>query len=275
MKSKIHEYNKNNSIVMSKKTILITGASSGIGLEMAKILASKNYNLILVARNLDRLKSIKDDLEAKYSSKVKIVRKDLSLSGNAEALYHEIKKEKLEVEYLINNAGIGNYGNFIETSLQEELNMIELNIASVVVLTKLFSQDMVKKGSGNIMNIASLLSFLPFPYYSVYSATKSFVLAFSETVNAELEGTGVMVKALCPGPIDTRFTTNEMASTNAYKTNKPVLPEVVAQEGVTLLLNTKTKKIVGFTNWFISNLPRVTPDFIMIKIKKNLASQIK
>jgi short-subunit dehydrogenase len=257
---------------MEKYTI-ITGASSGIGLEMAKILASKNYNLILVARNLDRLQSIKNDLEAKYSSKVKIVRKDLSLSGNAEAFYHEIKKEKLEVEYLINNAGIGNYGNFIETSLQEELNMIELNIASVVTLTKLFSQDMVKRGSGNIMNIASLLSFLPFPYYSVYSATKSFVLAFSETVNAELEGTGVMVKALCPGPIDTGFTTNEMATTNAYKTNKPVLPEVVAKEGVKLLLNTKTKKIVGFTNWFISNLPRVTPDFIMMKIKKNLASQ--
>ena len=258
-----------------EKYIVITGASSGIGLEMAKILASKNYNLILVARNFDRLQSIKHDLESKYSIKVKIFRKDLSLSANAEALYLEIKKENLEVEYLINNAGVGNYGHFIETSLQEELNMIELNISSLVILTKLFSQDMVKRGSGSIMNVASLLSFLPFPYYSVYSASKSFVLAFSETVNAELEGTGVMVKALCPGPIDTGFTTNDMAKTNAYKTNKPVLPEGVAKEGVKLLLNTKTKKIVGFTNWFISNLPRITPDFIMMKIKKNLASQIK
>lgn len=257
---------------MEKYTV-ITGASSGIGLEMAKILASKNYNLILVARNFDRLQSIKNDLESKYSIKVKIFRKDLSLSANAEALYLEIKRENLEVEYLINNAGVGNYGHFIETSLQEELNMIELNISSLVILTKLFSQDMVKRGSGSIMNVASLLSFLPFPYYSVYSASKSFVLAFSETVNAELEGTGVMVKALCPGPIDTGFTTNDMAKTNAYKTNKPVLPEGVAKEGVKLLLNTKTKKIVGFTNWFISNLPRITPDFIMMKIKKNLASQ--
>ena len=220
---------------MEKYTV-ITGASSGIGLEMAKILASKNYNLILVARNFDRLQSIKHDLESKYSIKVKIFRKDLSLSANAEALYLEIKKENLEVEYLINNAGVGNYGNFIETSLQEELNMIELNISSLVILTKLFSQDMVKRGSGSIMNVASLLSFLPFPYYSVYSASKSFVLAFSETVNAELEGTGVMVKALCPGPIDTGFTTNDMAKTNAYKTNKPVLPEGVAKEGVKLLL---------------------------------------
>ena len=257
---------------MEKYTV-ITGASSGIGLEIAKILASKNYNLILVARNFDRLQSIKNDLESKYSIKVKIFRKDLSLSANAEALYLEIKRENLEVEYLINNAGVGNYGHFIETSLQEELNMIELNISSLVILTKLFSQDMVKRGSGSIMNVASLLSFLPFPYYSVYSASKSFVLSFSETVNAELEGTGVMVKALCPGPIDTGFTTSEMTTTNAYKTNKPVLPEGVAKEGVKLLLNTKTKKIVGFTNWFISNLPRITPDFIMMKIKKNLASQ--
>jgi short-subunit dehydrogenase len=254
---------------------LITGASSGIGYEMARILAERKHNLILVARNFERLQSIRDDFEAKYSIKVKIFRKDLSTPANAEALYKEIQKENVQVEYLINNAGVGNYGQFINTSLQEELNMIELNISSLVVLTKLYSQDMVKRGSGSIMNVASLLSFLPFPYYSVYSATKSFVLAFSETVNAELEGTGVMVKALCPGPIDTGFTTSDMAATKAYKTNKPVNPEFVAKEGIKLLFNKKTKKIVGFNNWFISNLPRVTPDSIMMKIKKNLASQIK
>lgn len=254
---------------------LITGASSGIGYEMAKILAERNHNLILVARNFDRLQSIRDDFEAKYGIKVKIFRKDLAMASNAEALYLEIKKENIHVDYLINNAGVGNYGEFTKTSLQEELNMIELNISSLVVLTKLFSQDMVKRGQGKIMNIASLLSFLPFPYYSVYSATKAFVLAFSETVNAELEGTGVIVKTLCPGPIDTGFTTPEMAKTNAYKANKPVMPEYVAAEGIKLLFNKKTKKIVGFNNWFISNLPRITPDFIMIKIKKKLASQNK
>lgn len=253
---------------------LITGASSGIGYEMAKILAERKHNLILVARNFDRLQGIRDDFEPKYGIKVKIFRKDLSMASNAEALYLEIKKENVQVDYLINNAGVGNYGEFTKTSLQEELNIIELNISSLVVLTKLFSQDMVKRGQGKIMNIASLLSFLPFPYYSVYSATKAFVLAFSETVNAELQGTGVMIKALCPGPIDTAFTTPEMATTNAYKANKPVNPEFVAQEGIKLLFNTKSKKIVGFNNWFISNLPRVTPDFIMMKIKKNLASQI-
>ena len=259
---------------MMESYTLITGASSGIGYEMAKILAERKHNLILVARNFDRLQGIRDDFEPKYGIKVKIFRKDLSMATNAEALYLEIKKVNVQVDYLINNAGVGNYGEFTKTSLQEELNMIELNISSLVVLTKLISQDMVKRGQGKIMNIASLLSFLPFPYYSVYSATKAFVLAFSETVNAELQGTGVMIKTLCPGPINTAFTTPEMATTNAYKANKPVNPEFVAQEGIKLLFNTKSKKIVGFNNWFISNLPRVTPDFIMMKIKKNLASQI-
>lgn len=254
---------------------LITGASSGIGYEMAKILAERKHNLILVARNFESLQSIKYDFQEKYHIIVKIFRKDLSMAANAEALYQKIQSDNLQVNYLINNAGVGNYGQFTETSLQEEINMIELNITSLVVLTKLFSKDMVKNGKGSIMNVASLLSFLPLPYFSVYSATKSFVLAFSETINAELEGTGVMVKALCPGPVDTGFSSSEMASTNAYKTNKPINPEFVAKEGIKLLFNKKTKKIVGFNNWFISNLPRITPDFIMMKIKKNLASQTK
>lgn len=258
-----------------EKYTLITGASSGIGYEMAKILAERNQNLVLVARSIDILKGIKISFEATYQIKVKIIEKDLSSTSNAEALFHEIQKENLQVDFLINNAGVGIYGEFIKTALQKELQMIELNISSLVVLTKLFSQEMAKRGNGTIMNVASLLSFLPFPYYAVYSATKAFVLAFSETVNAELEGSGVQVKALCPGPIDTGFTTPEMATTNAYKTNKPVSPEFVAKEGIKLLFNKKTKKIVGFNNWFISNLPRVTPDTIMMKIKKNLASQLK
>lgn len=258
-----------------EKYTLITGASSGIGYEMANILAEKKHNLILVARNLERLQSMSDYLKEKYNIKVIIFKKDLSNSTEAETLYLEIKKQNLIVNHLINNAGTGLYGSFIETNLQKELDMIELNISSLVALTKFFAIDMKKNNEGTILNVASLISFLPFPYYSVYSATKSFVLAFSETVNAELEGTGIMVKALCPGPIDTAFNTSEMLTTNAYKANKPMDPFVVANEGVKLLLNNKTKKIVGFNNWFISNLPRVTPDFIMMKIKKNLGSQRK
>jgi short-subunit dehydrogenase len=156
--------------------------------------------------------------------------------------------------------------------MELELDMINLNVSSLVILTKLFAQEMASRKSGKIMNVASLLSFIPFPYYSVYSSTKTFVLAFSETIAAELEGTGVIVTTLCPGTVETPFHTPEMRKTNAMSANKPVTAKEVAAAGVQLLLKGKGKKIVGFNNWFIANLPRVTPDFLMMKIKKNLAS---
>ena len=257
------------------ETILITGASSGIGFEMSKILAAQNYNLILVARNEKKLDEIKLDFIKSHGITVNTFSLDLSKKENALLLYQEIINQNLQVDMLVNNAGIGNYGEFTETSLEEELSMINLNIAAVVILTKLFAKDMVKRKSGRIMNVASLLSFLPFPYYSVYSATKSFVLAFTETIAAELENSGVIVTALCPGPIDTPFQTDEMLKTNAYKANKPISALSVAEKGVKLLLYGKGKKIPGFNNWFISNLPRITPDFLIMKIKKHLASSTK
>jgi len=256
-----------------KEYALITGASSGIGLAMARELASRRYNLILVARSAEKLEAIKKELELAFVVDVVIIAADLSSPDIARMLVGRILHEQLQVNLLINNAGVGLYGDFINTSLESELNMINLNVSSLVVLTKLFAAEMRQRGSGRIMNVASLLSFLPFPYYAVYSATKAFVLAFTETIAAELEGTGVVVTALCPGPVDTAFNSQEMWSTNAYKANKPVSPESVARAGVDLLLHGKGKKIVGFNNWFISNLPRVTPDFLMMKIKKQLASQ--
>lgn len=254
------------------ETVLITGASSGIGYEMAVQLAAQKFNLILVARRLDKLEGLKAKLEKEFGVHVKVVAKDLSNSANAERLYRELKEEGCAVGFVVNNAGSGVYGEFVKTDLEDELKMIELNVKSLVVLTKLFTQEMVTRKRGRVLNVASLLSFLPFPYYSVYSATKAFVLAFSETVAAELEGTGVSVVTLCPGPVDTGFNTDAMWRTNAYKANKPIAASVVAREGVHLLLHGKGKKIVGFNNWFIANLPRVTPDFIMMKIKKQLAS---
>lgn len=258
-----------------KNYILITGASTGIGFEMAQVLASKNYNLVLVARCVDKLEIVKSELEKKFSISVVVIAKDLSIVENAIALHKETQNLGLQIEMLVNNAGFGLYGDFVETSLEEELKMINLNVSSLVVLTKLFAQDMVKNDYGRIMNVASLLSFIPFPYYSIYSATKTFVLAFTETIASELEETGVVVTALCPGTVETQFHSVRMRNTNAMSANKPVPVKSVAIAGVNLLLNGKGKKIVGFNNWFISNLPRITPDFIMMKIKRNLASQKK
>jgi uncharacterized protein len=255
--------------------ILITGASSGIGLKMAKQLAAKKFSLILVARRLDLLVALKHSLETSHGIQVHVFKRDLSKKTEALALYNEVKQQSLRVSMLVNNAGVGLYGSFSDTDLDAELAMIELNVVSVVTLTKLFLQDMLVQRHGKILQVASLLSFLPFPYYSVYSATKSFILAFSDTLAAELEGSGVAITTLCPGPVDTAFNTDDMWKTNAYKANKPIPDDVVAQAGVNLLLNGKGKKIVGFNNWFIANLPRITPDAIMMKIKKHLASQQK
>lgn len=254
-----------------KEYILITGASFGIGYELAQQLAEKKYNLILVARSVDKLDQMQKKLSARFGIEVQYIEKDLSKPELAIELFNEVKSKKLIVTHLINNAGFGEYGNFLETSLTNELEMIDLNISSLVLLTKLFAQDMALRKSGRIMNVASLLSFIPLPCYSVYSATKTFVLAFSETIAAELEDSGVMVTALCPGIVETGFHTPEMRKTNAMNTNKPMPAKDVATAGVKLLLTGKRKKIVGFNNWFISNLPRVTPDFLMMKIKKNLA----
>lgn len=255
-----------------KHYVLLTGASSGIGYEMATQLAAKKMNLILVARSETKLKKLQNELIAKHGISVQYFVKDLSNVKAAIDLYKDVQQENLLVTHLVNNAGVGNYGNFTETSLEEELSMIQLNVSSLVVLTKLFAKDMVSRKSGRIMNVSSLVAFLPFPYFAVYSATKAFVKAFSETLAAELEGTGVIVTSLYPGTVDTGFTTNDMQSTNLHK-SKPMHPKEVAAQGVKLLLFGKGKKVVGFQNWFNSKLSSYMPDSIMMKIKKKLASQ--
>lgn len=251
---------------------MITGASSGIGLEMAKMLAKKNYNLILIARSEQRLNQIQKELTEKHNVVIQIMLIDLAEKNAAQDIYNQVKENNWQVAGLINNAGFGDYGNFVEMPLNNDEEMIAVNVTALVGLTKLFASDMVKNKVGRIMNVASILSFLPFPYYSVYSATKSFVLSFTETIAAELSSSGVIVTALCPGTIETAFHTENMRKTNAMKSNKPMSAERVAKDGVDLFLNGKGKKIVGFKNWFISNLPRFIPDKLMMKIKTNLAS---
>ncbi|MCG2618022.1 SDR family oxidoreductase [Terrimonas sp. NA20] len=258
-----------------KEYILLTGASSGIGYEMAFLLAQKNKNLILVSRSHEKLNQMREELIQKYGVSVYYIVKDLTDARAATELYQDIKRQELLVTALINNAGVGHYGRFIEIEAADELKMIELNVSSVVVLTKLFAREMAEYGTGRIMNVSSLLAFLPFPYYAVYSATKAFILAFSDTVAAELEHTGVVVTALCPGPVDTGFNSEAMRTTNAFRANKPMPARAVAEQGVKLLLEGKGSKVVGFMNRLLSFLPRLVPGTIMMRVKKKLASQQK
>jgi uncharacterized protein len=262
----------NRKIEKMKEYILITGATSGIGFEMAQQLAAMKHNLILASRNVEKMLKMQTSLTSTYGIDVQFFEVDLTIPQEAIDLHQNIHKKEMKVTHLVNNAGFGGYGEFLETSLDHELDMVNLNVSSLMVLTKLFAQDMAQNKRGHIMNVASILSFLPFPYYSVYSATKAFVLAFTETVASEMEASGVIITALCPGTVETPFHTTDMRKTKAMRTNKPMSASVVAEAGIKLLLHGKGKKIVGFNNWFISNLPRFTPDFIMMKIKKNLAT---
>jgi hypothetical protein len=212
------------------------------------------------------------ELSSKYGITVQYIPKDLSKTEQAYQLYDDIKRANYQVSHLVNNAGFGDYGSFLETSLEKELKMIDLNISSLVILTKLFAKDMAARKSGRIMNVSSVIAYLPFPYQSVYSATKSFVLAFSETLAAELEGSGIVVTTLAPGVTETAFISSDMRETNLLKSNKPTSAKTVGAAGVQLLLRGKGKKIVGFQNRLNSILAGILPDPVMMKIKMKLAS---
>lgn len=187
-----------------ENTALITGASSGIGMELARIHASKGGDLILVARRKDRLKVLKEELEDQ-GSKVIIITADLSKSKSAEEIHKYVTKKGIEIEYLINNAGFGALGLFYKGDMQTFENMIELNVVTLTKLTRLFLPEMLKRDSGKIMNVSSIAGFLPGPLNAVYSATKAYVLSFGESLSNELEGTGVTVTTLCPGATKTEF----------------------------------------------------------------------
>lgn len=256
----------------TKEYIVLTGASSGIGQEMAYELASRGFNLILVARRLQTLQEIATSIEQQFGVICHVIAADLSVDGQAQYVYNQIRAEEVVVTGLINNAGTGVYGDFNETSLEAELAMLQLNILSLVTLTKLFVPHFVAQKRGRILNVGSLLSFFPFPRYSVYAASKAFVLSFSEGLQAELAGTGVTVTCLAPGPTDTGFTTADMLKTNAYQGMGMASSKSVAQLGVKAMLGGRRLAIHGWLNWLLAQTPGLTPRSITLMINKHMSS---
>ena len=180
---------------------LITGASSGIGKDMARILAQKNYELVLVARDVKKLEETKNELEK--ITKVEIISTDLSNEENCKELYKKVQN----IDILINNAGFGDCGNFTKTSLEKDLNMIKTNIIAYHILTKLYLTDMKAKNQGKILNVASIAGFMPGPLMATYYATKNYVVRLSEAIREELkkEKSNIQISILCPGPVETNF----------------------------------------------------------------------
>lgn len=187
------------------KTVLITGASSGIGEALARKLASRKQNLLLVSRNAEKLKSLCFELSEQYGINAEFIKADLAKIGAADQIFQESQLRGLEIEILINNAGIGSGGPFAELGLQSELDLIQLNNTSLVAMTHLFLQHMKSRRSGTIINVASMAAFMPVPYMAVYAASKVFVRSFTEALTEECKPDNIHIMLLCPGLTTTNF----------------------------------------------------------------------
>jgi uncharacterized protein len=253
------------------QTALITGASGGIGLELARIFAKNGHNVVLVARSEDKLHQLATELQ-QYGVQVQVLAADLSRTTEVERVYNTLQNST--IDFLVNNAGFGDYGKFYQTDWNKESEMLDLNIKSLTYLTKLFVKDMVQRGSGKIMNVASTAAFQPVPTMAVYSATKAYVLNFSEAIHAELEGTGVTVTALCPGPTESGFSkAASMEDTKIFKGKRLPSSAEVAQFGYHALMEGRAVAVHGLLNKLMAASAQLAPRALVRKMVKRMQSQ--
>lgn len=243
-----------------KNVALITGASSGIGLELAKIHASKGGDLVLVARREDEMNKLKSELEAKYSIQVKVFKSDLSQPGAAKVLAERLSEAKIQIDVLMNNAGFGGHGLFHERNIEQDMEMIRLNAMALTELTHYIVPQMIQRGKGRILNTASSAAFMPGPLQAVYFATKAYVVSFSQAIHHELKPFGISVTALCPGPVKTGFEkTAGLEGVDLFK--MALSPEHTAKKGYRGMEKARMivfdQKLITFSvNWIIPFVPR-------------------
>lgn len=257
------------------QTALITGASGGIGYELAKLFAKNHHDLVLVARNTSKLAEVAGELQHQFGVIVKPVALDLSATAAApQLLFDQMQREGIAVDILVNNAGYGKFGEFAEIPWEESLGQIELNIVALTALTRLFLPPMLERRAGKIMNLASTAGFQPGPLMAVYYATKAYVISFSEALANELSGTGVTVTCLCPGATDTEFQKRaEMENSRLFKQMRPIHAKTVAQDGYRGLMQGKTLVISGFRNWLVAESVRFAPRKMVTAISRWLAEK--
>ncbi|RLJ80474.1 SDR family NAD(P)-dependent oxidoreductase [Pedobacter alluvionis] len=255
------------------KVTLITGASGGIGEAIANGFAQRKQNLLLIARNAEKLEKLCKQLHGQFGIQAQFIAADLSKTGAAEEVFEETQQRGLEVEMLINNAGIGSGGEFSELSLPSELNMLQLNIISLVALTHLFLPQMQQRKKGTIVNIASLAAFAPVPYMATYAATKAFVRSFTEAITQECKPHKVHILLFCPGLTKTNFNSaagidNEKAVglSADYKNAPTQTPQQVAQEALNALDSRKNFAISGKLNRLTVKLTAILPNRLITSI---------
>ena len=252
----------------NKETVLITGASSGIGLELAKCFAADGCRLILVARSQEALEELADDLRREHQVEAVVLPGDLSQPETPSRIFKELSARKISVDGLVNNAGFGAIGPFDELSLERQLEMLQVNITALTALTRLFLPGMMERRRGGILNVASLAGFVPGPGMAVYYATKAFVLSFTEALAGKLEGTGLRVSALCPGPTATNFG-NVAGSKNVklMRTGRMTAKEV-ARIGHRAFRRGRVVAVPGLQGKILVALVRVMPRTFVRKIAR-------
>lgn len=245
---------------MALMTALITGASSGIGYEISRILAAQGHDLVLVARREQNLTHLALFLEKEHNIKATVIAADLTDTNAATAVYQRLENDNIPIDILVNNAGAGYWGSFTQQPSQNDEHMILLNIMALTQLTKLISQGMVKRGLGKILNVASAASFVPGPYMSVYYASKAYVLSFSEGIRCELKGTGVSVTTFCPGPVSSEFHPRAGTSNIFLMRRAPIMGSAqAARSAVKAMQKRKAIEVPGLMNTLVTILPRFFP----------------
>jgi hypothetical protein len=258
------------------KTALITGASSGIGREFAKLFAKDGYDLVIVARGREALEKVREQIQEHHKVQVKIFDRDLSQTHNISEIYGKLLEEKIEIDVLVNNAGFGDFGKFHERDWDRQLGMVQVNVIAVMQLTRLLLPHMVKRGNGKILNVASNAAFQPGPLMAVYYATKAFVLSFSEAISNELEGTGVTVTTLCPGPTATHFQTIAgVHNTRLFRTRVLPHPKEVALFGYKAMQNKRRVVVHGWYNKFIVFIERFSPRWLTLRLTRYVQENVK
>mgnify|MGYP000683789533 FL=1 len=251
--------------------VLITGTTSGLGREFARIFAQNGYNIVAVARNEVLLQQQKQELERQFSIEMVYVVKDLSAENSAQEVYDEIKHKGINIDILVNNAGFGSFGRYVDVDWQRQKGLASVNMLAVMQLSYLFGKDMDRRGEGKIVNIASIASFQAGPYMAMYYASKAFVRSFSEALHEEMKSSGVSVTAICPGPVATNFEKNaQMMSSAMFTKLRVYTPEVVAAKSYRAIMRNKAVYVVGWPNKFLVFLTR----FCSLKFSRALASKI-
>lgn len=247
-------------MAQASRTALITGASAGIGRELAKLFAQDHYNLVLVARNAARLAQVASELQQQFGVNAKPFPLDLADRAAPQFLFDQLARENVSIDVLVNNAGFGKLGAFADVPYAESAGQIDLNITALTYLTKLFLAPMLERKSGRILNVASTAGFQPGPLMAVYYATKAYVISFSEALANEVQGTGVTVTCLCPGATDTEFQTRAgTEQTTLFRRMRPMDSATVARDGYRALMKGKPLVISGLRNRLLMESLRLSP----------------